>query len=141
MRVRGSIFQKYDKKIRKFWKNIEILKFNYRIILKRYEKADCGKWKAGYNPTKNERLPFFDFRIPWRLKSTLKLSNILYFSKNTIFAYFVMSEIKDRNRYNSNNYYTCREEHILCGNILSLVQYGPIVGPEQWDGGKRCKNH
>ena len=34
---------------------------------------------------------FFDFRNPSPLKWTLKFSNILFFPKNTIFAYFVMS--------------------------------------------------
>ena len=43
------IFQKYDKKIRKNWKNIENLKFNYQT---RYEKTNCGKWKSAYNSTK-----------------------------------------------------------------------------------------
>ena len=66
--------------------NIEILKFNDRIILKRYEKTDYGELKSGYNNTKSEHLAFFDFRSPSPLKSTLKLSNILFFPKITIFA-------------------------------------------------------
>ena len=135
------MFQKYGQKILKILKNIENMKFNYQIIFKRYEKTDCGKLKSGYDATKNEPFSFSDFRNPSPLKSTLKLINILYFSKNTIFAYFVTSDIKDRNWYNSNIYHTCREEHILGGNELSFVQYGSIVGPEQWDGGKCCKNH
>ena len=125
------------KKIEKYWK----FEFNYRIILKRYEKTGCGKWKPDYNPAKNEPFTFFDFRNLSPLKSTLKLSNILYFWKNAIFSYFVTSEIKDRKWYNSNIYQTCREEHILWGNRLSLVEYEAIPDPEQWDGGKRCENH
>ena len=37
------------------------------------------------------KLFFFDFRTPSALKSMLKFRNILKFSKNAIFAYFVTS--------------------------------------------------
>ena len=76
--LRGSIFQKYDKKIRKNRKNIENLKFNYRTILKRYEKRSAENESPDITPQK------------------------------TIYAYLVTLEIKGRKCKNSYIYRTCR---------------------------------